>query len=101
MARLRTALEATGLQSVKTLLNSGNVVFAHDGAPGKLGALIENTIEGEVGFRPTVVVMSAADLRKVVKANPFPAMAKDDPSHLVAMFFSGKPRKDAGARLAA
>ncbi len=47
------------------------------------------------------MLRDAAALRKIVEKNPFSAMAKSDPSHLVVMLLAAKPDKDAAKRLAA
>jgi uncharacterized protein (DUF1697 family) len=102
MDRLKALCERLGFESPKTLLNSGNVVFATDERiRKKLTATLEDAIEQEIGFRPTVVIRSAAELQKVVERNPFPKMAKADPGHLVWMAFAAKPDTAAKARLAA
>ena len=101
MPRLKTCLEALGLKHTRTHLNSGNAVFASEGADrAKLQASIESAIEREFGFRPAVMLRTAADLGRVIAKNPFPQMAKDDPSHLLVMFLAGKARKDAAQKLA-
>lgn len=101
MAALKSAYEALGLSPVKTLLNSGNVVFgASDKSPGRLAKLLEQTVEKELGLRTTIVVRSAAELAKILQKNPLPKMAKEDPSHLLVMTLVGKPRSGAKAALA-
>lgn len=101
MAMLKALYEELRLDGVKTLLNSGNVVFAtKEKSRRKLTATIEDAIEREVGFRPTVVIRSAAELKTIAERNPFPKMAKADPGHLVWMALAGKPDKDAPKRLA-
>src|SRR4051794_32869155 len=49
MADLRAALEDLGYTDVRTLLNSGNVVFTAGVAPGKAAASIEKVLAGELG----------------------------------------------------
>ena len=101
MARLKSAYESLGLAPVKTLLNSGNVVFGTtETNRGKLAKTIEAAVEKEFGFRPVIVLRTAAELKKIVEQNPFPAMAKDDPSHLLAMTLAGKPNVGAKTSLA-
>jgi uncharacterized protein (DUF1697 family) len=101
MGALKALFEAHGLSPARTLLNSGNVIFAsRERDRAKLGESIEETIEAEFGFRPAVVLRSTAELRRIVADNPFPAMAKADPGHLVAMLLAGKPQKDAAKRIA-
>ena len=101
MSTLKTVLDSLGFEAVSTYLNSGNVVFASKGSDhAKLAKTIETAIEKEFGFRPSVLLRSSAGLRNVVVKNPFPDAAKNDPSHLVVMFLTAKPDKDAPSRLA-
>jgi uncharacterized protein (DUF1697 family) len=85
MAGLRTAMEAVGFTEVRTLLQSGNVVFAG----GKSGVATEERIEaaiaGHFGFTTQVMVRSASEWRKLIAGNPFTGMAEQDPGHLVLM----------------
>jgi uncharacterized protein (DUF1697 family) len=101
MAALKAAFERLSFAGVRTHLNSGNVIFATETTDrAKLAAAIGSAIETEFGFRPSTILRDNADLRKIVAENPFPAMAKDDPSHLVVMLLAEKPGKDAARRLA-
>jgi uncharacterized protein (DUF1697 family) len=88
MAALRAALAEIGFADVRTLLQSGNVVFrAAARAPGKLEALLEKEAGTRFGFSPDFHVRTADEWRGVVAANPFPNEATDDPSHLLVTFF--------------
>ena len=101
MAKLKALFETLGFAHVKTHLNSGNVVFASDRKDrAKLTKTIEAAIEKEFGFRPATMLRDVAALNKIVAKNPFPAMAKDDPSHLVVMLLAARPDKDAAKRIA-
>lgn len=95
MATLRAICEGAGLGDVETYIQSGNVVFTAPGrAIGRAARGIEEGIEREKGFRPSVVVRTLPELRAVVGAAPFEA----DPAKLVVMFLGGTP--GAGARRA-
>ena len=101
MTALKTAYEGLGLAPVRTLLNSGNVVFgASEKSAARLTQLLEEGIEKETGLRTTIVIRSAAELAKIIAKNPFPKMAKEDPSHLLVMTLAGKPKAGAKAALA-
>lgn len=101
MSTLKTVFEKLGFEGVKTHINSGNVVFAAKAKDQeKLAKTIETAIEKEFGFRPPVLLRSAAELENAIAKNPFPDAAKNDPSHLLLMFLAAKPDKDAAARLA-
>jgi uncharacterized protein (DUF1697 family) len=85
MADLRKLFEKIGCTDVRTLLNSGNVVFRAPG--GKLSTLvstIEAGIEGAFGFASSVIVITAADLAAIVEANPLAKVAVEPARHLVA-----------------
>jgi uncharacterized protein (DUF1697 family) len=99
MADLRELATTLGLSDVTTVLQSGNLVFS---AAEKTSAAIEKLLEQEtakrLGVAADYIVRSAAELAKVVAANPFPQQAKDDPSHLVVMFLkSAATAKDVQA----
>jgi uncharacterized protein (DUF1697 family) len=101
MARLKAAYESLGFAAVKTLLNSGNVVFGTtETNRGKLRKTIEAAVEKEFGFRPAIVLRTAAELGKIIKQNPFSDMAKNDPSHLLLMALAEKSKAGAKANLA-
>src|SRR5262249_47448521 len=92
MADLRAAVESLGLRDVKTLLNSGNVVFTgEDARPADLAAAIEHAVFETTGVTSKTIVLAEADVRRVVAEN---ALA-DFPEHsrLLVMFFG-----DAGRR---
>ena len=88
MADLRAALSGIGFADVRTLLQSGNVVFrAPAQAPARLEARLEKEIGTRAGFTPDFHVRTAEEWRGVVDANPFPQVAKADPGHLLVTFF--------------
>ena len=91
-AQLKAFATELGFEEAQTLLNSGNLIFH----PGKLKPeAIEKRLELESAKRlalPTdYFVRTADDLAELVAANPFPAAAKDDPSHLVVLFMKAPP----------
>src|SRR3546814_7785268 len=70
MADLRAALEDDGLQSVRTYIQSGNVLFESDEPQASLEDRIEAALEGRFGFPILVVVRSHRQLRAVVQKAP-------------------------------
>lgn len=71
MKRLKAAVEAAGMQSVRTYINSGNVLFEHDESDNnRLAALLEGAIEQAFGFPVAVLVKSEEELRQIVAAVP-------------------------------
>lgn len=86
MADLRAVFERLGHRDVRTLLNSGNVIFRTSGrGTGSLAAAIEAAIAKRFGFRAPVLVVTADQLAAIVAANP-PANARRDPSRMLVAF---------------
>jgi uncharacterized protein (DUF1697 family) len=83
MARLKALVQSLGFSEVRTLLNSGNVVFAASrGTPAQAGARIEKGIAQELGMDVPVTCLDTGELTAVLAANPFASIA-DNPSRLV------------------
>jgi uncharacterized protein (DUF1697 family) len=90
MSDLREVVESLGHESVRTVLRSGNVVFAGPRRePRALAAALEAAIEKRLGLKSGVVLRTAEELRKVVDANPIKEAA-DQGSSLHVMFL-GEP----------
>jgi uncharacterized protein (DUF1697 family) len=89
MADLREVLGRLGYADVKTLLQSGNVVFSSTtGTAPAHAKRIAAGIEKDLGMDVKVLVFSAAELAAIVKANPFAAQ-RVDPKELHVTFLSG------------
>jgi uncharacterized protein (DUF1697 family) len=85
MADLRAMLEDFGYTDVRTLLNSGNVVFTTADASAVAAARIEKALELRVNVDARVVVLTATDVTKVIAENPLLDVADDPARHLVAI----------------
>jgi uncharacterized protein (DUF1697 family) len=94
MADLRGIVAGLGYQDVRTLLNSGNVVFtAPRPAPDGHGARIEKAITERLGIRARVIVLTGAELAAAVRANPLGDVAVNPSRYLVAVLESPADRK--------
>jgi uncharacterized protein (DUF1697 family) len=83
MAELRALVEELGYSEVRTLLNSGNVVFsAAKAEPRKAALRIQAALEGKLGISARVTVISAEELAEVVAGSPLGKVA-DNPSRLL------------------
>jgi len=101
MAELKVAATKLGYENARTLVASGNLVFdAKKAAPAKLESALEGAIEKTFGLFSDVMVRDPAEWAAILKANPFPKKAKDDPAHLVVNFLAGPPTADDKAALA-
>ena len=93
MADLRTLLEGLGYDDVRTHLQSGNAVFrTGTRSAAAVKKELEAALDEALGFDVDVVVRSAAQLRKVVVANPFDGVADDGARYLVT-FLDRAPGK--------
>jgi uncharacterized protein (DUF1697 family) len=103
MERLRALCESSlKLESPQTYVQSGNLVFRTRACNlSRLAKSMEEAIEGEFGFRPCVVLRSAAGLRAVIAQNPFAGRPGIEPNKLAVLFLSAvAPPSDAAGRKA-
>jgi uncharacterized protein (DUF1697 family) len=85
MADLRDMLVGLGYTNVRTLLNSGNVLFQSKRPNvAKIAASIEAAINGACGFSAAVTVITAQELDRIVDENPLLHVVDDNARHLVA-----------------
>ena len=91
MADLRALMGELGYEDVRTVLQSGNVLFT--GAKGGAQAKLKSAIADRFGFEVDVVLRTVAELEAVVAHDPF-GDAADDLKRYFVVFLSGKP--DAG-----
>jgi uncharacterized protein (DUF1697 family) len=92
MADLRELLYGLGYTDVKTLLQSGNAVFAAPGqAPEQIASAIESAIAERFGLKVPILVRTAAELRAVIEKNP---MEVRDPKKFLVLFLNEVPAKD-------
>ncbi|HLL60890.1 MAG TPA: DUF1697 domain-containing protein [Candidatus Nitrosocosmicus sp.] len=72
MTELKKLLESLSFKHVKTLLNSGNIVFESDEMDkSKLKVMIEKHLEEKFGFKILIIVRSHEEIQKLVASNPF------------------------------
>ncbi|PRY70054.1 uncharacterized protein (DUF1697 family) [Glaciihabitans tibetensis] len=104
MADLRAVFESLGFVRVRTLLQSGNVVFdvpenaGHDVDEAFVRTLettlettLESAIESATGVHSSTIVFSAARFRHIVRDNPFADAA--DPSRMLITFCGSPPER--------
>ena len=99
MSELCALVEGLGYSEVRTLRNSGNVVFsaarlpafrrsaaqtpaAHGAAPHEAAVRIQKALEAKLGVSARVTVISAEELAEVVAGSPLGKFA-DNPSRLL------------------
>jgi uncharacterized protein (DUF1697 family) len=92
MADLRALVADCGYGNVRTLVNSGNVVFDVDGKASneQVAATIEAAILEKAGLNVPVVARTGAEMREIVARNPFPDVAAT-PKLLHVFFLAAAP----------
>ena len=81
MADVKATFESLGFENVRTLLNSGNVIF--DGTKPDAKA-----IETAIGMDVRVILRTPRDLEKILEKKPF----EGEPGKLAVMFLEGEPK---------
>ena len=93
MKELVAVLEGLGARDVTTYIQSGNAVFV---SSAKDTARLSQSVSREVGkrrgFEPRVLLLTADDLARATRKNPFPEAATN-PKALHAGFLASKPVK--------
>ncbi len=71
MARLAQLCTGLGLGNVRTYIQSGNVVFSSSWSADAARTALELALTDELGTPAQVIIRTAAELERVVVANPF------------------------------
>ena len=82
MADLRALVAGFGYTEVRTLLNSGNVVFASRATPEAAADRLKKAMAAELGVTARVIVLTAAEVSRMVKENSLSDVT-DNPSRLM------------------
>ena len=102
MTDLRDFLTKLGFDDVRSLLQSGNVVF---GSRARTGAELERFLEAEslkrFGIEIDFFVRAPEEWKSIIRQNPFRKEAELDPGHLVVMLLKSPPRAEDVAALQA
>lgn len=84
MAGLRETCARLGWAEVRTFIQSGNVVFDAAGKTETLEEALGKAIAARFGFAPAVVIRTAAQLKAMAEANPFPKESAKEPHWVLA-----------------
>jgi uncharacterized protein (DUF1697 family) len=96
MDALRALYESLKLRNAQTYVQSGNVIFKTDERDiARLTKRIEDGIERKFGFRPDVIVRTAAEMRDVIARNPFAKRRGIEPGKLLVSFLASDPGEEA------
>ena len=92
MADLKRIAEEIGLESPRTFIASGNLLFASGKSENAVKALLEKAVESHMGKPIGVMVRTASEIAAVAKANPF---ADQPGNRVVAIFLDHAPPREA------
>ena len=99
MAELRELLASLGHTDVKTYIQTGNIVFTPPhGDAGKLAAELQDAINSSFGVKTFAVVLTKADLAKVITSNPYPD--EPNPKWVHGVFLVADPQQAQHDRVA-
>jgi uncharacterized protein (DUF1697 family) len=100
MEALRALYESIKLREAQTYVQSGNVIFRTDERDiARLAKRIEDGIERKFGFRPDVILRTAAEMREVIARNPFAKRRGILPGKLLVSFLVSDPGEEAREEL--
>jgi len=87
MSELKKVFESLGFTDVKTLLNSGNVVFES----GKGDAeTLEKELEKKFGFQINLILRTFEELKKLADSNPFKGISLSPDTRFYVTFLYEK-----------
>jgi len=91
MADLKAIAEDLGLESVRTYIASGNLLFSSDKPEGKLRAILEAELQSRMSKEVLVMLRTADEMAEIVRANPFEDVT---PNKVQAFFMNAKAPPD-------
>ena len=91
MDALRTLYEKIGFQSVRSYIQSGNVIFTCSNMDVQaIERKIKNAIETDFGYNVTVIVKTGGDWEQILRQNQFIKEADIDVKKLHVTFVAGE-----------
>ncbi len=93
MIELKKTFEILGFTEIKTLLNSGNVVFSTvEKDVEVLTDTIETKLEKEFTFKIPVMIRTSEEIQSLVVSDPFKQISITPETRLYVTFLSEKPK---------
>ncbi|MFL6737074.1 MAG: DUF1697 domain-containing protein [Sphingomonas sp.] len=87
MTDLKSIAEELGLDSVRTYIASGNLLFQSLGSEEELRLMLQERLLRHMGRDVRVMLRTAEELETLVRSNPFPELQ----GNLVQAFFLNEP----------
>lgn len=93
MAALKNLLEKNGFSTVKTLLNSGNIIFSSTLNADKAEVALEKLLTENFKFPIPAIVREAAEIAAYLEEDPFKKIKAEDHLHFYISFLKKRSRK--------
>jgi uncharacterized protein (DUF1697 family) len=92
MRDLVDLLRSLGLQSIRTYIQSGNVLFRSDATdPADLSERISAAVNESQGFTPHVLLLTLEEFEAAMESNPYPEVVSE-PKTLHLYFLTSRPQ---------
>src|SRR4051794_19271388 len=88
MSDLKSIADELGLQSARTYIASGNLVFVSGKSEEALRQMLEKRVQAHMGQDVRVMLRNADEMEVVVRTNPFPTAPGN---HVQAFFMNEQP----------
>lgn len=95
MAELRSLCEDLKWKGVQTYIQSGNLIFATDGAPAEIERQLEQSITKRFGHSVPAIVRAASDWPSYIKTNPMAEACKISAKSVMLVLSKNPPKPDA------
>jgi uncharacterized protein (DUF1697 family) len=93
MTDLCRAFESAGCRNVRSVIQSGNVLFEADRGAEALLARVKARVRAFTRAEPVIVTRTMTELERVVRGAPFGALAGDRALKLYVVFLAASPRR--------
>ena len=100
-ADLLSIASAQGLAEPRTVLSTGNLIFTANGRRADLEARLERETHRQLGREINVFCRTAAEWRRLVSENPFPAESALQPAEVAVRVMRQMPGPELLERMAA
>jgi uncharacterized protein (DUF1697 family) len=91
MKQLASICAGLGFQSIRTYIQTGNVVFDSSLSESAIRSCMEKTLAANMGKKIDVMVRSSEEMRLVLSRNPF---SDQEPAKVAVAFLHEPPPKD-------
>ena len=92
MSQLRAGCVEAGLKEVRTVLATGNVIFASELSESEIFRRLSKVV-ATFDLQNDVFLRRAQELKEVLAENPFPEASTERPNHMLVLFMSKQPTK--------